>query len=272
MITFPNCKINLGLNILRKRDDGFHDLETVFYPVYLNDVLEITPASDNKTELTITGISTGRQSENLCMKVWNLLKKNYLKLPEVKMHLHKVIPLGAGLGGGSSDAAFLLQLLNKKFNLNIPGEQLFGYALQLGSDCPFFLTNKPCFATGRGEKMEPANISLSEYKILLIHSGIHINTGNAFKEIKRTVPAKKIKEIIQQPIETWKDELQNDFENFAFEKYPALKKIKDELYANGAVYASMSGSGSTIFGIFKKNENINYSFKPGYFNRLIDLN
>ena len=272
MVTFPNCKINLGLNILRKRNDGFHDLETIFYPVNLNDVLEIIPAIDNKTELTVTGLSAGKESENLCLKAWHLIKKDYSHLPGIKIYLHKVIPLGAGLGGGSANAALALQLLNKIFNLNIPTENLFDYALQLGSDCPFFLVNKPCFASGRGEKMEPLNISLAGYKILLIYPGIHINTREAFKEILPSIPSKTIKEIVRLPLEKWKNELQNDFENFAFKKYPGLKKIKDTLYANGAVYASMSGSGSTIFGIFNKHDEVNYPPKPGYFYKSIALN
>ncbi len=271
MVTFPNCKINLGLNILRKRSDSFHDLETIFYPIHLNDVLEIIPATDNKTGLTVTGLSAGKESENLCMKAWHLIKKDYPQLPAIKIHLHKVIPLGAGLGGGSADAAFVLQLLNKIFNLNIPEKKLFDYSLQLGSDCPFFLVNKPCLATGRGEKIELVNISLSDYQLMLVYPGIHINTGEAFKEIVPSVPSKKIAEIINQPIASWEDELQNDFENFAFKKYPDLKKIKDELYSSGAIYAAMSGSGSTIFGIFKKNDTVMYSAKPGCFYKLVNL-
>jgi 4-diphosphocytidyl-2-C-methyl-D-erythritol kinase len=272
MVTFPNCKINLGLNILRKRNDGFHDLETIFYPVSLNDVLEIIPSTGSKAELVVTGIQQDKEPENLCIKAWNLLKRDYPKLPEIKMHLHKVIPLGAGLGGGSADASFALQLLNKIFNLNIPPAKLFEYALQLGSDCPFFLVNKPCFASGRGEKTEPLNISLTDYKILLIYPGIHINTLEAFKEIIPAIPSKNIKEIVQLPFDKWKNELQNDFENFAFKKYPELKNIKDTLYANGARYASMSGSGSTIFGIFNKHDIVNYDPRPGYFYKSIDLN
>jgi 4-diphosphocytidyl-2-C-methyl-D-erythritol kinase len=271
LITFPNCKINFGLNVLRKRNDGFHDLETIFYPVFVNDILEIIPAIDNKTGLTVTGLSAGKEAENLCIKAWHIVKNDYPELPGIKIHLHKIIPLGAGLGGGSADAAFALQLINKTFQLNVPESKFFEYALQLGSDCPFFLLNKPCFASGRGEIIEPLDISLKDYKVLLIHPGIHINTGEAFKEITHSIPPKKIKEIIQQPAETWKNELQNDFENFAFKKYPVLKKIKNELYESGALFASMSGSGSTIFGVFNKQDNINYPSLPGYFYKVIDL-
>ena len=267
MIVFPNCKINLGLNILRKREDGFHDLETVFFPVDLRDALEIIPSS-NKTLITVTGISTGNAENNLCLKAFNLLKKDYRHLPEIHIHLHKAIPIGAGLGGGSSDAAFILQLLNEKFNLNISSDKMLVYALQLGSDCSFFLINKPCLAAGRGEILEPINLSLSDHKILLINPRIHISTAEAFKKIKPVIPEKKIKNIILQPIETWKEELGNDFENYVFERYPLIKKIKEDLYKAGAEYAAMSGSGSTIFGIFKKNTSINYNIERGFFYHL----
>ena len=267
MIVFPNCKINLGLNILRKREDGFHDLETVFFPVDLRDALEIIPSS-NKTHITVTGISAGNAENNLCLKAFNLLKKDYPQLPEIYIHLHKAIPIGAGLGGGSSDAAFMLQLLNEKFNLNISPDNMLVYALQLGSDCSFFLLNKPSIASGRGEILEPINLSLSGHKILLINPRIHISTAEAFKKINPVIPEKKIKNIILQPIETWKEELSNDFENYVFERYPLIKKIKTDLYKAGAEYAAMSGSGSTIFGIFKKNNTINYNIEPGFFHHL----
>ena len=271
MIVFPNCKINLGLNILRKREDGFHDLETVFFPIDLQDALEIIP-TPNKTQITVTGIAAGNPENNLCLKAYHLLKKDYPQLTEINIHLHKAIPIGAGLGGGSADAAFMLQLLNEKFNLNISPDKLFVYALQLGSDCSFFLLNKPCLATGRGEVLEPINMPLSGYKILLINPGIHISTAEAFKKIKPAIPAKKIKDIILQPIETWKRELSNDFENYVFERYPLIKKIKEDLYKAGAVYAAMSGSGSTIFGIFKKDVLINYETEPGFFYKLTNVN
>jgi 4-diphosphocytidyl-2-C-methyl-D-erythritol kinase len=267
MIVFPNCKINLGLNILRKREDGFHDLETVFLPVNLHDALEIIP-SQNKTEITVTGIASGNSENNLCLKAFLLLKKDYPQLPEINIHLHKAIPVGSGLGGGSADAAFMLQLLNKNFNLDIPLNDLFVYASRLGSDCSFFLLNKPSLATGRGEILETVNLSLPGYKILLINPGIHISTAEAFKNIKPAIPAKRIKETIHQPIETWKEELSNDFENYVFERYPQIKNIKEDLYAAGAIYSSMSGSGSTVFGIFKKDAIISYDTEAGYFYKL----
>ena len=186
------------------------------------------------------------------------------------MHLHKAIPPAAGLGGGSADAVFTLQLIDTKFKLGISERKMQGYALQLGSDCPFFLVNTPCLATSRGEILEPVNLFLSGYKILLIHPGIHINTGEAYQQVRPAVPGKKIKEIIQQPVDTWKAELVNDFEKIVFKSYPQVKKIKKSLYENGAVYAAMSGSGSTLYGIFKKDSIVNYPFEPAYFYKLID--
>jgi 4-diphosphocytidyl-2-C-methyl-D-erythritol kinase len=269
MVTFPNCKINLGLNILQKREDGYHDIETVFFPIPFTDILEII-SSANKTELNNTGIFVGENENNLCLKAFHLLKKDFPQLPEIKIHLHKVVPLGAGLGGGSADAAFTLFLLNKKYNLNISEQKLFGYASLLGSDCPFFLLNKPCFATRRGEEMETINLSLSFYKILLINPGIHVNTKEMFQEITPEIPSKSIKEIIQQPIETWKNNLKNDFEKMVFLKHPEIKKIKENLYNHHAVYASMTGTGSTVFGIFNVNDEINYPVEKKYFHKWID--
>jgi 4-diphosphocytidyl-2-C-methyl-D-erythritol kinase len=271
MIVFPNCKINLGLNILYKRNDGFHELETIFFPIGLRDALEILPAADKPAKFTVTGILHGKPEDNLCIKAYNLLKKDYPQLPETQMHFHKAIPVGAGLGGGSADATSTLQLLNAKFNCNVPAQKMQEYALQLGSDCPFFLLNVPCFATGRGEVLEPLNLSLSGYKILLINPGIHINTGEIFKQIKPAIPAKNIKEIIQQPVSTWKAELVNDFEKVVFTNYPVIKKIKESFYDNGALYASMSGSGSTLYGIFKKEAIINYPVEPAYFYKVYDV-
>lgn len=270
MVTFPNCKINLGLNILQKRKDGFHDLETVFYPVGLNDVLEVV-TSEGKTEFKNTGISGGETTNNLCLKAFYLLKKDYPNLTEIKMHLHKTIPVGAGLGGGSADAAFTLLLLNQKYDLNIPFDDLLVYASQLGSDCPFFLLNTPCFATGVGEKIEKINLSLSSYKILLINPGIHISTKELFNEITPAIPQRSIKEIILQPIENWKNDLKNDFEPIVFSKYEEIKKLKESLYKHNAVYASMTGTGSTVYAIFNKKEQVDLNIKNNFFYKWIDL-
>ena len=256
MLRFPNCKINLGLHVLGKREDGFHNLETVFYPVAFKDALEILPNTNNTTEIEFTGTGLavdGNTDDNLCVKGYHLLKKDFPQLLPVKIHLHKAIPMGAGLGGGSADASFMLQMLNDKFKLNLSIPQLQNYAIQLGSDCPFFIINKPCFATGRGEVLEEIKIDLSAYKIVLVNPGIHVNTGWAFSNITPALAEKSIKEIVQQPVETWKDELKNDFETAVFAAHPQVKEIKETLYQQGAIYAAMSGSGSTVFGIFEAN-------------------
>jgi 4-diphosphocytidyl-2-C-methyl-D-erythritol kinase len=264
MISFPNCKINLGLHILNKREDGFHNLETFFFPLLLHDALEIIQAE--KSNFNSSGLAVpGLAEDNICLKAYRLLKKDFPAIPTVSIHLHKAIPMGAGLGGGSADGAFTLKLLNEKINLNLSTAQLISYALQLGSDCPFFILNKPCFATGRGEILEPVSIDLSKYKFIIINPGIHVNTGWAFSQITPGIPEKSIKEIIQQPVETWKEELKNDFEEPVFNSYPEIKNIKDELYKQGAVYASMSGSGSTVYGIFKKDTGISLTFPSNYF-------
>lgn len=270
MIVFPNCKINLGLNILRKRNDGYHDLETIFYPLPLTDVLEIIECKQPVRTVPIPFYNSGKLIQgdslsNICVKAYRLLKKDFPRLPFVQMHLHKLIPSGAGLGGGSADAAFTLQLLNQQYGLNLNRQQLISYAGQLGSDCPFFIINKPCFATGRGELLEEIELSLADYKFVLVNPGIHINTGKAFLDIPPSHRKKSAKEIICNPVETWKDELINDFENPIFRKHPEIGIIKDQLYHSGAVYASMSGSGSTVYGIFRKDKMINLHFPSNYF-------
>ncbi len=278
MVVFPNCKINIGLHILRKRDDGFHDIETVFYPVKFTDALEVVPVKENEPEVEFTGtglVIDGNAADNLCIKAFHLLKKDFPLLPAVKIHLHKVIPIGAGLGGGSADAAFMLKLLNDKFKLSLSTSQLINYALQLGSDCPFFINNKPCHATGRGEVLKEILLDLSAYKIVLINPGIHINTSWAFLQLSdgfkpsdRVI--KSIKEIIQQPIETWKNELTNDFEKPVFSVHPQVKEIKDELYKQGALYAALSGSGSTVYGIFKVDFSTAVFSTNNYFIKIIN--
>lgn len=263
MVLFPNCKINLGLNILQKRADGYHDLETVFYPVAVKDALEVIQA--NETSFHLSGLPVnGNINDNLCLKAYHLLKKNFTHLPPVSIHLHKAIPMGAGLGGGSADGAFMLSILNKKFELNLSGTQLINYAAQLGSDSPFFIINKPCFATSRGESLSPVEIDLSGYKIALIYPGIHISTKEAFANLSPAIPAKRIQETIRQPVSFWKNLLVNDFEKNVFALFPIIKEIKDTLYDKGAIYASMTGSGSTVFGIFEENTNVDFTFANDY--------
>ena len=260
--------------MIRKRGDGYHEIETVFYPLKLADALEIVPSSNNIDEIEFS--STGIQFDNdnaanLCINAFELLAKDFQQLPNLKMHLHKVIPVSAGLGGGSSDAAFTLKLLNQKFNLGLSTEKLLDYSLRLGSDCPFFIINKPCLATGRGEFLEAIPLDLSAYKFLIVNPRIQISTAWAFSKlsISRT-ERNSLKKIIQQPVETWKNDLSNDFEKIIFEKFPVIKNIKEELFKAGAVYCSMSGSGSTVYGIFPRQMKIQTSFPTEYFLRELD--
>jgi len=268
VVVFPNCKINLGLNIIRRRADGYHDLETVFYPVALKDALEIIPAEEMSFKLSGLRVD-GDSKDNLCLKAYELVKKDFPHLPFLNIHLHKAIPMGAGLGGGSADGAFMLSLLNKRFNLNLSNQQLLNYALQLGSDCPFFIINKPCFATGRGEKISPIELNLTAFKIVLVNPRIHVSTKDAFSKLSPALPEKSISKIISQPITTWKNELTNDFEKTVFTMFPEIENIKKHLYNAGALYSAMTGSGSTVFGIFKAKTELNLYFPENYFFKVI---
>ncbi len=252
MVRFPNCKINLGLHILDKRADGYHNLETVFYPVAVTDALELLPApSLPAPQLSLSGLPVeGDDRNNLCSKAWRLLRQDVPQLPAVLMHLHKAIPMGAGLGGGSADGAFVLMMLNDQFQLGLTSAQLAHYALQLGSDCPFFIYNKPCFASGRGEVLQPVSIDLRGTYCYLVNPGVHISTAAAFAGLQRTLHAHSIQDIISLPVDEWKDRLVNDFEAGMTRSYPVIAEVKQQLYEHGAVYAAMSGSGSTLFGIF----------------------
>ncbi|HZH37294.1 MAG TPA: 4-(cytidine 5'-diphospho)-2-C-methyl-D-erythritol kinase [Flavisolibacter sp.] len=272
MVLFPNCKINLGLHILRKREDGFHELQTVFYPITLRDALEVIQHPSPVTDLEYSGsglVVDGNPSDNICIKAYHLLKKDFPQLPAVKMHLHKEIPLGAGLGGGSADGAFTLVLLNKMFGLGLPEQQLLRYALALGSDCPFFIKNTPCFATGRGELLDDLEIDLSAYRFVLVNPRIHVNTGWAFSQIRPSAERPSLKEVIRLPVMQWKDRLTNDFEEPVFRQYPEIKNIKETFYRQGAVYAAMTGTGSTVFGIFPEEAQPAFSFPAHYFQKIL---
>lgn len=235
--------------MVSKRADGYHNLETIFYPVGLTDALEISLAA--KTEFTSSGIAIdGKSENNLVYKAYQLLERQY-KLPPLKLHLHKVIPFGAGLGGGSSDAAFTLQMLNSFFDLRIPSPELEKYAAQIGADCPFFIYNKACFAKGIGDQLEPIELDLSDYKIVIIKPEASVSTPEAYRNIVPQKPAFQLKDIVHLPIEEWKETIRNDFEESVFPAYPEIAQLKDILYKNGALYASMSGSGSAVFGIFR---------------------
>ncbi len=252
MIGFPACKINLGLNITQKRPDGFHNIETVFYPVNWSDALEIIEGGNQPFELFISGLKVeGNSEENIIFKAFKLLEE-VQKLPPLKVYLHKVLPMGAGLGGGSSDAAFFLKLANKQLKLNLSTEKLTEMAKKLGSDCAFFIENTPVFAKGKGDEFESISIDLNGYYILVVYPGVHSNTKEAYEGCVPSQPSRSVKEIVsKEPIENWKTLLANDFEKSIFKKYPEIERLKNDLYKNGAVYASLSGSGSAVFGIFK---------------------
>lgn len=254
MICFPNAKINLGLNIISRREDGYHNIETVFYPINMKDSLEIVPSKEKKGTFVQSGIPIdGDPDKNLVIKAYKLLK-NEFKLPEIDIYLRKNIPFGAGLGGGSADAAFMIRLLNDYAGLNLTDEQMEDFAIQIGADCPFFIRNKPVFAEGTGNIFSPVNVSLEDYHIIVIKPEIHVSTQEAYSRVRTRKPQTSIREIVSQPVETWKDLLINDFESSVFEKYPAIENIKNKMYDDGAVYSSMSGSGSAVFGIFRKSD------------------
>ena len=259
MICFPNAKINLGLNITEKRTDGFHNIETVFYPIGWNDALEIieTPNSSSDFNLQISGIPIhGNIEDNLLYKAYQLIKK-IKTVPSIQVHLHKALPMGAGIGGGSADAAFFINLLNNQFELQLSESERIETAKKLGSDCAFFITNKPVFAYDKGDVFKPIDLDLSDYYIAIVHPNIHSNTKDAYHLAKPSVPKHSILDIIKQPIQTWKTDLVNDFEISIFNKYPIVKKTKQDLYACNALYACMSGSGSAVFGIFDHYPSIN---------------
>jgi len=247
MIVYPNAKINIGLNVLEKQADGYHELSSVFYPVNeLSDMLEILPAKH--FSFSSSGIAIPGNS-NICVKAFELLKSDF-DITNVIMHLHKQIPIGAGLGGGSADGAFALKALNEIFRLELSIIELEDYALQLGADCPFFIENSPKYITGIGEKMRKINLDLSSYKLKFIFPELHISTAEAYEGVIPCQPKKNLLDLINQPIKNWKTIVKNDFEISVFLKYPALAKIKEKLYADGAIYVSMTGSGSVIYGVF----------------------
>lgn len=267
MVVFPNGKINIGLQVVEKRTDGYHNIQTIFYPIKTRDIVEIvTSNSDEEITYSQSGLQIdGSKDNNLCVKAYHLLKRDFNNLPHIQMHLHKDIPMGAGLGGGSADGAFTLKLLNDKYQLNLSETQLINYSLELGSDCPFFILNKPSYAEGRGEKLNPINLDLTDYKILIINPGIHVNTGWAFSQLIPHLPDFALIEAVSKPVSEWKKSITNDFEPSVFKLYPAIADLKSHLYEHGALYASMSGSGSSVFGIFNKNFNTEIKIPETYF-------
>lgn len=253
MIVYPNAKINIGLNIINKRPDGFHNIESCFFPIGLSDILEIIE-SNSGNSFQSTGIPIpGRPEDNLCLKAWRLLNQDY-KVPFVKMHLHKQIPIGAGIGGGSADGAFALKTIAELFKLNLSIGQLEKYAAKLGSDCAFFIKNKPAYAEGRGEILTELNIDLSSLQIVLMNPGIHIGTSEAYSGIYPKEPTAKLSDLIKNPIEDWQTTVSNDFESGICLNHHIIKDSKNILIDAGAIYAAMSGSGSSVFGIFRKTQ------------------
>jgi len=252
MISYPISKINIGLNITEKRPDGFHNLETIFYPVQLQDALEVIESDSFAYSASGTPVD-GDGADNLVVKAYKLLQDEY-NLPPVKIHLHKHIPAGAGLGGGSSDAVSMLKMLDKLFGLEIGPDKMFEFALSLGSDCPFFIDPKPVFARGRGEVFSPVNVNLSSYHLILVKPPVHVSTAEAYQNIDPHKSRLSLNGMIHFPVPKWKGNILNRFERFVFEKYPEVGEIKSKLYEQGAVFALMSGSGSAVYGLFRSEK------------------
>lgn len=262
MIKFPGCKINIGLNIVSKRNDGFHNLESVFYPIDWTDVLEVNPS--DKSTLTVLGTDLKiPKEENIVWKALQLVKEDY-SIPEIEITLLKNLPNGAGLGGGSANGSAMINLLNELFELNIPKEKRLDYAANLGSDCPFFIDAKPNFISGRGEKLQPIDLNLSGFKILIVNPGIHVSTQEAFSGIKPKESSFDLSGLTNTPVSKWTELVKNDFEKTVFKVQPVIEKLKESIISKKPVYASMSGTGSSVFGIFKELPNLDEFKKPNW--------
>ena len=277
MITFPNAKINLGLNVVEKRPDGYHNLETVFYPVPITDALEVFPMdpafpSAVDCDLKVTNISIdGDEQKNLVVKAYHLLKQDFPTLPRIHTHLYKGIPTQAGMGGGSSDCGFMITMLNRQFQLGLSDEQMIDYAARLGADCAFFVLNKPCYAEGIGEKLQPVSLDLKGWYLAVVRPAIPVSTREAFSLIVPRHTEKNCRDVVMQPVETWRGELTNDFEKSVFAIHPEIGAIKDHLYDLGAVYAAMSGSGSSLIGLFRQPVNLDEFNAEGTFKACLPL-
>lgn len=254
MIVFPNAKINFGLNVVEKRKDDYHNLETVFYPIKIHDALEVV-LSDKLTFTSSGNVIPGNAADNLCLKAYHLLKKNY-ELSPVNIHLHKNIPIGAGLGGGSADAGFFIKLLNEVCGVGLSVEEMQNCARQLGADCAFFINNKPVFAFEKGDQFEEIQLNLSAYYLVLVMPQIHVSTAEAYEGVQPQHSEFNLQSTIKLPPEDWKDLVKNDFEKSVFKHYPEILSVKEALYQKGAIYASMSGSGASVFGIFNKKPDL----------------
>lgn len=254
MIVFPNAKINIGINITARRPDGYHNIETIFYPVRIFDALEALPGDELTFNVSGLGIP-GKTEDNLCIKAYHLIKRDH-KLPTLNIHLHKHIPIGAGLGGGSADAAFFVKLIDGQFNLGLSTDQMLGYARQLGADCAFFIENKPVFAFEKGDQFETIKIDLSKYHLVLVMPPAHVSTSDAYRGVKPTEVKDSLYELIREPIKDWKHFIKNDFEESVFKNHLEIRGAKAALYEAGAFYASMSGSGASVFGIFDEKPDL----------------
>lgn len=276
MIIFPIAKVNLGLNVVERRPDGYHNLQTVFYPVGIQDALEIFPMAEDfpsevDCDIKVSNIPIeGDEQRNLVVRAYQLLKQDFPNLPRLHVHLYKGIPTQAGMGGGSSDASAMLRLLNTSFQLNLSDEKLISYASKLGADCAIFILNRPAYAEGIGEKLYPMDIDLSGWYMAVVRPDIPVPTKEAFARIKPHFPQKCCRDIVMQPVETWKEELVNDFEESVFALHPELAAIKERLYQLGATYAAMSGSGSALFGLFRHPIDLRSSFE-GMFSTCLKL-
>lgn len=254
MIVFPNAKINIGLNITERRPDGYHNLETVFYPLMIKDALEIIESKELSFQSSGI-IIPGDSNSNLCLKAYHLIKQDY-DIPPVSIHLHKHIPIGAGLGGGSADAAFFIKLINLTFALGLTTDTMMNYARQLGADCAFFINNQPVYAYGKGDQFEAVNLDLSAYKLVLVMPPVHVSTAEAYGGIKPKPTEQSLKDLIKLPVSEWENHIQNDFEEHIFKAFPLIAKVKEALYNAGALYACMSGSGASVFGIFEEQPDL----------------
>jgi len=264
MVLFPNAKINLGLHVTGRREDGFHNIETVFLPVPLKDVLEMVKAEDQQFAFTLSGIGIPADgAENLCIKAWKILQKDF-DLPPVKIHLHKNIPTGAGLGGGSSDGAYMIRLINSYFSLEITDEQMEDFARQLGSDCAFFIRNRPVFATGKGDEFSPIEVKIANKFLLIVKPPFGVSTSEAYAGIRPSKTALDLRDSILLPITDWRNKIVNDFEITVFKKHPEIAEIKARMYDLGALFSLMSGSGSAVYALFNRKIDPTGHF-PGMF-------
>ena len=276
MIRFPIAKINLGLNVVARRPDGYHDLETVFYPVPIKDALEVQVMDElfpsaYDCDLKVTNLNIeGDEQKNLVVRAYNLLKRDFPQMGRVHAHLYKAIPTQAGMGGGSSDCAAMILLLNDLFGLKLSEQQMIDYAAKLGADCAFFIIGKPAYAEGIGEKLVPIDLNLSGYYLGVVRPDIPVSTKEAFSLVKPMRPTENCRDVVAQPVATWRERLTNDFEQSVFALHPEIGQIKEQLYALGADYAAMSGSGSALFGLFQKEIALEETFK-GMFTAMMPL-